>query len=70
MAGQVSPILLQPKEIENAVNFVLNVGEFAQSFISLLTHGLTYMSGMIWNYGESETATKSIQSFFVFGDMI
>lgn len=69
MAGQVAPILLQPKEIENAVNFVLNIGEFARSFIPLLTHGLTYMSGMIWNYGGSETTTKSIQWFFGFGDM-
>lgn len=49
MAGQVAPILLQPKEIGNTVNFVLNVGEFAQSFIPLLTHGLTYLSGMVWN---------------------
>lgn len=47
MAGQVAPILLQPKEIGNAVNFVLNVREFAQSFIHLLTHGLTYLSGMV-----------------------
>lgn len=70
MAGQVAPILLQREEIGNAVNIVLNIGEFVQSFFPLLTHGLTYMSDMVWNYGESVTTTKSIQWFFGFGDMI